>query len=1041
MMKKKKLTVLFLSILLFGLYQFSLFPEVLPVPTDENSLFFSWTYQLPEPPSTEVNYIKSQFGKGLYAPLMFSTFKEINMDWKLNPSDASIGIQDFKDSLDELIARAKIYKVGIHLTMIYGLARSPNLYRNSKIEDLRNAQWFSDNNPASQDQLEGKVTSSSSSYNGVGEDFYKLNGVESVRDDEISSSQGSIGVNEYVWGTFSRYARKIRNHLEAKVRAVFDYIKLKQDQNPDVRIIISAPGEAELSYHRMNTDKILQNVFCDYSPFAVLEFRDWITHDGMYGPGGKYDGEGFENGGERYRGTTGLANFNRDFGTSFSSWSLKYFNWSLSDKVDADYSDNVNPDPNIIPFSKYTYDGLMPKSGSSYIAGGFDPPRTMKFKGENAFWDLWETFREMLVSHYVKDMASIAKESGIIPSRYYTHQIPADYLFGTRPNDPNIQLNQRFYTSASPLSTANAFPDMGMGATIYDINFIQWTVRTTQYAVPALSESSKNWAAMEFNPEIILTDNPNDIQSVNVIYPEIMRLYNYNAHIISFFYWDGKLVYKFKDTNREKAAKKFFNAIKDKARQPVSTIFIPPAVNVLNAGFSKASHSVILSWSPSIWEGLQYEWSDWGDFKEFIVYRGETEDFQCNASTEIARVKTFNYEDKTFSKEGVTFYYKLVASNIKGETGAAVTSGGILIIPKGIPILEVSRTQMYFGGTEVRNTDDSIRTGQEEQNRFTASQLLRMMNKGEGILQWSISGSVEWLRFSKTSGTGDGDINVFANLEGKTPGAYHGNITISSTNALVSSITVPITLTVYEAGKDNTPFGVVETPENGSTVQGAIPVNGWALDDTGIETVNIYAMEGNNRVYIGEAVFIEGIRPEVESYYPNYPDSNRAGWGYMLLTHFLPNKGNGPTEIIVIAKDTSGNETILGAKTFTCDNAHSIKPFGTIDSPLPGETVSGTNYINWGWTLTPSPASIVSDGSTIDVYIDNIKVGHPVYNVFREDIAQLFPGYSNTNGAAGYFSFDTTKYQNGLHTISWVVTDSMGHTEGIGSRYFYIMNN
>jgi hypothetical protein len=67
-------------------------------------------------------------------------------------------------------------------------------------------------------------------------------------------------------------------------------------------------------------------------------------------------------------------------------------------------------------------------------------------------------------------------------------------------------------------------------------------------------------------------------------------------------------------------------------------------------------------------------------------------------------------------------------------------------------------------------------------------------------------------------------------------------------------------------------------------------------------------------------------------------------------------------------------------------------------------------------------------------------VGKPVYNQYREDIALLFPGLNNSNGAVGYYYIDMTKYSNGLHTISWSVKDNAGNEEGIGSRYFNVQN-
>ncbi len=73
--------------------------------------------------------------------------------------------------------------------------------------------------------------------------------------------------------------------------------------------------------------------------------------------------------------------------------------------------------------------------------------------------------------------------------------------------------------------------------------------------------------------------------------------------------------------------------------------------------------------------------------------------------------------------------------------------------------------------------------------------------------------------------------------------------------------------------------------------------------------------------------------------------------------------------------------------------------------------------------------------------MDGIYLGHPVYNLYRPDIAALFPGYANFNGAVGYFDIVTTVYENGIHTIQWTATDNAGNTDGIGSRYFTIEND
>jgi hypothetical protein len=165
-----------------------------------------------------------------------------------------------------------------------------------------------------------------------------------------------------------------------------------------------------------------------------------------------------------------------------------------------------------------------------------------------------------------------------------------------------------------------------------------------------------------------------------------------------------------------------------------------------------------------------------------------------------------------------------------------------------------------------------------------------------------------------------------------------------------------------------------------------------------------------------------------------------------MLTNFLRNSsgsgplGNGTYNLHVLITNASGTVVDLGTRTITVNNAQAAKPFGALDTPAQGGTASGSSFVNFGWALTPNPFNIPIDGSTINVFLDGVPVGHPAYNNFRSDIATLFPGYANSNGAVGFFIIDTTKLQNKVHTISWSVTDSGNRTDGIGSRYFTVLN-
>ena len=155
----------------------------------------------------------------------------------------------------------------------------------------------------------------------------------------------------------------------------------------------------------------------------------------------------------------------------------------------------------------------------------------------------------------------------------------------------------------------------------------------------------------------------------------------------------------------------------------------------------------------------------------------------------------------------------------------------------------------------------------------------------------------------------------------------------------------------------------------------------------------------------------------------------------------LPNQGNGTFRLYAYADDAEGGRTLLGAKTIVATNASATLPFGAIDTPGQGATVAGSGYLNWGWALTPQPKMIPTDGSTIQVYVDGVPQGNPVYNLFRSDVSGLFPGLANSGGPVGYRVLDTTALAEGQHTIAWVVVDSQGAANGIGSRYFSVANS
>jgi hypothetical protein len=361
------------------------------------------------------------------------------------------------------------------------------------------------------------------------------------------------------------------------------------------------------------------------------------------------------------------------------------------------------------------------------------------------------------------------------------------------------------------------------------------------------------------------------------------------------------------------------------------------------------------------------------------------------------------------------------ASVSGGGSATANASDSTTIVSLAAMSLSPSKLQFGYSGQQI-----------------TGSQTVALNFNPSSPVSWTASSNQPNITVSPVSGTGSAVLQITA-----TPGAS-GIITVTAPGASNSPQQIQVNVTSVAS---TMPFGSFDTPADNTTgIAGAIPVTGWGLDNIGVANVAIWRepmpnepTAANGLVFIGNAVFVAGARPDVQAAYPNAPFNYRAGWGYQILTNFLPN-GNGTFRLHAIITNQTGQTLDLGTRTITVDNAHATKPFGTIDTPAQGGTVSGNAYVNFGWALTQNPYSIPIDGSTLIVFIDGVPMGHPVYNQFRSDIATLFPGLANSNGAVGFYYIDTTKLVNGVHTISWSVTDNTGRVDGIGSRYFTVSN-
>ncbi len=406
---------------------------------------------------------------------------------------------------------------------------------------------------------------------------------------------------------------------------------------------------------------------------------------------------------------------------------------------------------------------------------------------------------------------------------------------------------------------------------------------------------------------------------------------------------------------------------------------------------------------------------------------------------------------KILLRKGGSYHSAITSSTANdGKYGwtpsTGLTAGGdYQVRVKSVADVTVQDTSPPFsiaapGQEEILLNRERLNFGAVTGGVSTGSQDFLIEPVGTGTLSWGAAHGSSWLNLSPSLGTGTGVVSVTADPTGLAAGTYRDTITVTAGGGTGSSRSIAVTLVVKNSSQDTVPSGSFDSPGEGAEVSGSIPVTGWALDDIEVSGVRVLLDRDGALTFIGDAVMVDGARGDVENDNPGVPRNYRAGWGYMLLSYFLPGGGNGSYRLYAEITDVSGRQLVLGPRTIHCDNAGAVEPFGAIDTPGQGGIASGAEYINYGWVLTPPPNSIPTGGSTIGVFVDSLPVGQPVYGLYREDIASLFPDCQNSEGAIGYFTLDTTQYSDGVHTIHWIAEDNAGNAGGIGSRFFQVIN-
>lgn len=197
-----------------------------------------------------------------------------------------------------------------------------------------------------------------------------------------------------------------------------------------------------------------------------------------------------------------------------------------------------------------------------------------------------------------------------------------------------------------------------------------------------------------------------------------------------------------------------------------------------------------------------------------------------------------------------------------------------------------------------------------------------------------------------------------------------------------------------------------------STIAGKqLYVAGWAVNASGVSKVTISI----DSVY--ENASIGGSRPDVGAIYPQYNESNLAGFSASLNINGVSG-GIKNVVITVVGKDGSVqkiNRTVLITK---------LPYIMNLDSPNNSVYVDSEKTLNVrGWSL--SEAGI----GAIDVYLANKYVGRYSPNVRRPDVIAAYPGYTNDNLVGFSLDIDISKLPSGTHLLDVYTISNDNHIE------------
>ena len=238
-------------------------------------------------------------------------------------------------------------------------------------------------------------------------------------------------------------------------------------------------------------------------------------------------------------------------------------------------------------------------------------------------------------------------------------------------------------------------------------------------------------------------------------------------------------------------------------------------------------------------------------------------------------------------------------------------------------------------------------------------------------------------------------------------------------------------------------IGAIDTPTVNQRVSGVVRVSGFALSFHSVSDI-VVLVDG---VVVNRAD-LNIPRADVLEVFPNYFNSPTRDPGF--LSAFLArNYSNGQHSVVVRVTESTGAITLLGPVTVVVDNTVNQAPFGFVDIPSAAvvEGASGSFPVT-GWAVDDQDVDHIDflvDGQVVAGAVGRGLPGTANFGSPRPDVYAAFPDFPGPAPKSLFSGFianiDTTRFLNGLHTITVRATDNQGLSALIGTRTVQIENN